>query len=346
MNSDIGVLLVFFNRPWALEQVFACVRKAKPSRLFLAQDGVRENCETDMPAILECREIVDNIDWECEVYKNYSESNMKCDPREFSAISWAFEYVDKLIILEDDCVPSVGFFEFMEELLLRYEDDQRIQSICGWERLGINPYSNDSYVFSMMSSGCGWSTWRRVWKEVETYADYGFLDDEAAVHDIEIIIKRIMPKCYRDFIRQGLEKRKLNEKTRGVYSWEYSFAASMVLQGRMCITSTRNLIHYVGIGAGATHAEEITLKTMPGRLRKAFSAPAYQVEFPLKHPDYVLRNLEYEKAIDKFFPTLWWRRFFWELETVILRLRYGEMNAIVKGVKNRLRRKGLLSEKG
>ena len=36
---DVAVLILFFNRPRQLAQVFEQVKKARPSRLFLYQDG-------------------------------------------------------------------------------------------------------------------------------------------------------------------------------------------------------------------------------------------------------------------------------------------------------------------
>ena len=66
---DVAVLILFFNRPEPLSAVFEQVRKARPSKLFLYQDGARG--EKDMPGILACRKVVDEIDWECEVYQWY-----------------------------------------------------------------------------------------------------------------------------------------------------------------------------------------------------------------------------------------------------------------------------------
>lgn len=40
-KTDIAVLILFFNRPECLEKVFEAVREARPSRLFLYQDGPR-----------------------------------------------------------------------------------------------------------------------------------------------------------------------------------------------------------------------------------------------------------------------------------------------------------------
>ena len=52
---DVAVLILFFNRPEPLKAVFSQVKKARPSKLFLYQDGPRN--EKDMPGILACREV-------------------------------------------------------------------------------------------------------------------------------------------------------------------------------------------------------------------------------------------------------------------------------------------------
>lgn len=58
---DVPVLILFFNRPQQLSQVFEQVRNARPSKLFLYQDGPRS--EHDLPGIKACREVTDQIDW-------------------------------------------------------------------------------------------------------------------------------------------------------------------------------------------------------------------------------------------------------------------------------------------
>lgn len=47
-KTDIAVLLIFFNRPEPFRLVFDEVKKARPSKLFLYQDGARG--ERDTPA--------------------------------------------------------------------------------------------------------------------------------------------------------------------------------------------------------------------------------------------------------------------------------------------------------
>lgn len=82
---DIPVLILFFNRPNMLKRVFEQVKIAKPSKLYLFQDGARENRLDDVVNVQKCREVVSDIDWECEVYTNYQEKNNGCDPSEYLA---------------------------------------------------------------------------------------------------------------------------------------------------------------------------------------------------------------------------------------------------------------------
>ena len=111
---DISILILFFNRPDVLEKVFAEVRKAKPARLFLYQDGARG--ERDMPGIMACRKIVDNIDWPCEVQRMYQEKNYGCDPSEFISQRWAFSQVD-IFRSRSMCAKSVRFKRYFHHPL-------------------------------------------------------------------------------------------------------------------------------------------------------------------------------------------------------------------------------------
>ena len=128
-KTDIAVLLLFFNRADTFRQVFEAVKEARPSKLFLYQDGPRG--ERDMAGIEACRAIVsdENIDWECEVHRMYQEKNYGCDPSEYISQKWAFSIVDKCMVLEDDDVPSQSFFPFCKEMLDKYENDERISMI-------------------------------------------------------------------------------------------------------------------------------------------------------------------------------------------------------------------------
>ena len=54
-NVDIPVLLIFFCRDEQLKQVFDEVKKARPSKLYLYQDGARKGKSFDIVGIEKCR---------------------------------------------------------------------------------------------------------------------------------------------------------------------------------------------------------------------------------------------------------------------------------------------------
>ena len=161
-KTDIAVLLLFFTRSDTFQQVFDAVRQARPSKLLLYQDGPRG--ERDKAGIEACRQIVsdEHIDWECEVHRNYLDHNQGCDPSGFLSHQWAFSLADKVIVLEDDVVPSQSFFPFCKEMLDRYEHDERISMIAGFNIDEVSPDCDDSYFFTTAFSIWGWASWRRV----------------------------------------------------------------------------------------------------------------------------------------------------------------------------------------
>ena len=145
---DIPVLLIFFNRPEKITAVFEQVKKARPTRLYLYQDGARENREEDKERVKACREAVSSIDWNCEVHRLFQPKNYGCDPSEFIAQKWMFSYEEMGIVLEDDDVPAQTLFPFFRELLIKYKDDSKIAIICGMNNYDVEKNVNESYFFS------------------------------------------------------------------------------------------------------------------------------------------------------------------------------------------------------
>ena len=157
------ILFFMFNRPHYAIQVFKKIRQIKPPKLFIAVEGPRPDRPDDIEKVQQCRDICKLVDWDCELYTNFAEVDMGCKDHIASRISWAFEYVDELIMMEDDRIPSLSFFPYCQELLEKYRDDPRIFSIAatggGFENL------DQSYVF-LKGTSCGCiGIWKRAWQK-------------------------------------------------------------------------------------------------------------------------------------------------------------------------------------
>ncbi len=158
------IVLIIFNRPETTKQVFAAVANAKPAQLFIIADGPRTDRPDDLGKCAAARKITERIDWNCEVYRNYSDVNLGCGHRPATGITWAFEKVEEAIILEDDCVPDPTFFRFCEELLEKYRYDERIMMIGGRNNLPSDKQHRCSYHYARIPNCWGWATWRRAWQ--------------------------------------------------------------------------------------------------------------------------------------------------------------------------------------
>ena len=324
---DIAVLLIFFNRPGCFKEVFDEVKKARPSKLFLYQDGARENNDKDAVGIAKCREIALDIDWECEVYTYFQEKNVGCDPSEYIAQKWAFSHVDKCIILEDDDVPSQSFFPFCKELLDRYEHDTRINMICGMNNLEVSesPYS---YLFSDSGSIWGWATWKRVadkWEE-----NYDICKDE----------------YWLDKLTKSLDAKQLNGSKRknrwlahcrdGKAYYETILGVGQLANNMVNIVPTKNMINNIGNSPeGGTHSVS-GLEMIPHDLRRIFTMKRYEIDFPLKHPSYVIVDQDFQTALFKLmgigYPLIKARRL---IEKIILILRHKGVKEVIKKIKDR-----------
>jgi hypothetical protein len=98
----LPIALILFNRPDRAAQVFAEIAKAKPSKLFLIADGPRPHVPGDDEKCAAARAVVERVNWDCDVQRNFSDGNLGCGQRPATGISWVFEQVDRAIILEDD----------------------------------------------------------------------------------------------------------------------------------------------------------------------------------------------------------------------------------------------------
>ena len=161
-----SVAFFLFNRPQTTKRVFAQIQAAKPKKLFLIADGPRKDRKGEEELCNQARKVVEEIQWDCEVFKNFSATNLGCKERLASGLSWVFSQVPQTIILEDDCLPHPSFFPFCWELLEKYKYEEKVGMING-HSLDTPPKDDQSYYFSRYGHVWGWASWQRVWKDYD-----------------------------------------------------------------------------------------------------------------------------------------------------------------------------------
>lgn len=243
----IPVLFLIFNRPDTTQKVFDEIRKARPYKLFVSADGPRKEKTGDVEKCLEVRDIIKQVDWECEVHTNFHENNVGLKTAISSAIDWFFDHVESGIILEDDCLPSQSFFWFCQELLEKYRDDERIMQISGNNFLFGKKVTDASYYFSKLNDIWGWATWRRAWKlydiNMKTFPQFKEQDQLKNYINNPKMRNWLMSYFEQDYHLVGNRK--------GLWSSQWAYA--ICSNNGLTIVPSVNLVMNIGTSENATH---------------------------------------------------------------------------------------------
>jgi uncharacterized protein (DUF2132 family) len=272
--TNSPVLFLTFNRLDTTKKVFEVIKQVKPPKLYLASDGARVNKSGEKEVVESVRNfLLNNIDWQCEVKTLFREHNLGCGKAVSSAINWFFENEEMGIILEDDCLPSISFFRFCDELLLRYKDDQRIMHISGDNFQDGISRGDGSYYFSQISHVWGWAAWRRAWK----------------LYDFEMksLNNFINYKIYKNVWKQNKVQKYWLKQFKNVSlgkidTWDYQWNYCLIVNNGLSILPNINLVENIGFNSEATHTSNSKLK-MPS---------ANEIKFPLTHPQFFVPDLE------------------------------------------------------
>lgn len=309
---DIPVALIFFNRPDIFEKVFNCIREQKPSILFLIQDGARTNKPSDAENVAKCRQIAEGVNWDCTVYKDYSDTNLGCGKRVFSGLSNAFKIVDRLVIIEDDILISDTFLPFCQELLEKYKDDKRINQISGMNHFGNYEDCNRSYFFSRGGAIWGWATWRRVWQDLEW--DLTVAEDE---YVIKTLSRNMYPINYGKYLADRSKNlRDLIKDGKSPSFWSFHFLLYSYLENRINIVPKYNMISNIGLTGDSVHAPA-ELRKIPKAIQPVFFAKMHNIDFPLNHPVHVLDDRYYKYQQDQIMNPTGFRKFARRIEAII-----------------------------
>lgn len=276
------ILLITFNRPDHTRRVLERILEAKPQELYVFQDGAREENANDATKCAEVRQVLDTL-WDNylshavaenekqqpRLHLYYSAKNLGCGPGPATAISWFFEHVEMGIILEDDVVPHPIFFDFMQNILCRYANDDRIGAVMGHNIFRKYSCCN-SYYFTFNTEGTlGWGTWRRVWEKFNFNVE---VDRETLCNVLRS--KFSLPLKYCMWLAEHFEVVLAGDRHD---RWDYQFEYCLLKHGYLNIKPNSCLTSHEGNNVAATHVG-------------CYLHPGYKMEvqerrfLPIKHP--------------------------------------------------------------
>lgn len=260
------VLFTVFNRPDLTARVFESIREARPERLFVAADGPRQDRAGEAEACEATRRVTEQIDWPCSCERLYRSGNLGCRTAMSQAIDWFFERVEEGIILEDDCIPEPGFFQYCAEMLERYREDPRIALIsgCNFQPEESGKLPKASYYFSRYPHIWGWASWRRVWQSYDVALGKWTGDASSLSGVVE-----------SPLVRKHFAQMFDGVKTGKIDTWDFQLLFECLNSGRLAAIPWTNLVMNDGFDERATH----TMSREGHVIERSFP-----MNFPLLHP--------------------------------------------------------------
>jgi hypothetical protein len=266
MNTAIAFIV--YKRPDTTRRVFETIRQARPPRLYLIADGPKT---PDLESkCREVRQIVENgIDWDCELFRIYSEKNLGVGKRLPTGLDKVFAKEKKAIILEDDTLPDHTFYSYCEELLVSYEQED---SVCHISGCNFHPdvfQGNASYSVSSIINTWGWATWASAWKHFDLK-----MASWSAQNKTLFLAKWCPGRHHRKAQGDMFDLHCQNEDP---WAWDYQWSYACWNQNGLSVVPHKNLVSNIGIGPDASN-------TKSDKQVALFPAQFESIEFPLVHP--------------------------------------------------------------
>jgi len=263
---DTPVLLIHFNRPETTQRQLDVLSTIRPKRIWLLCDAARPGRPEEAEKVGRVRGLLDAIPWDCEIRKCFRESNLGIFRNISSGISWFMDEAGEGIILEDDCLPSEGFFPFASEMLARYADEEQVQTVSGFTGWREPLPIQESYCFSNYFSCWGWATWKRAWDTFDPDMR-GFFERDRWHR----ICRRLHRNPRQRLYWEVMFRRVASGRTD---SWAYRRLLSIWDHNGRVVVPKENLVENIGFNEEATNTSRLAGMDVGRRT----------LDFPLRHP--------------------------------------------------------------
>lgn len=261
------IIFLTYKRPKETKGILNILTKINPKKLYIFQDGVKKNfTKIDKQNHYETTNVIKKFHKLKPIKKIYNK-NLGQKIIGFEMLKTVFKREDKCIILEDDCIPELGFFKYCDQMLKKYETDETVAHISGCNLYyGVfkKKIDNKDYFFSKYPHFMGWATWKNRWQK---YYDPNIRDWPK--NKRFFLDKTNLKKGEKRFFKFYLDKIYKDKK---LSVWDTQWAYYNLLYDLKTIVPGMNLIKNVGFHNAPTGQSS-------KKFRNLFTK---NIKFPLK----------------------------------------------------------------
>ncbi len=247
---NVPVLLIGYNRSHLLEKSLHTLYECNVQNLYVYLDGPKIGKVLDEKKVQACHKIVDDYRNKMKINLNNNLENQGCKKTVIAAINWAFESEKELIILEDDIEFGSEFLEFMKISLKLYANEKDVLTISGHNRMSKQDVIRIDYnfgtYFTKFPDVWGWATWRNRWSEYD--------GDVFRKNKIKYwtLLKNLH---FSPFFYLYLIYNFYLERVGKLDTWDYQWTYNSIINSRVNLISSYNLVKNIGFGEDATHTK-------------------------------------------------------------------------------------------
>lgn len=240
------IILFGFNRAASLRRAAEALSgnaEASSSDLYVFVDGPRADKPGEASKVEAVRSCARTIGGFRSVTCTFAERNRGLAPSIISGVTQVMNAHGRAIVVEDDLVVSRSFLRYMNEMLDKYENDDRIMQVTGFGCKIKKPedYPWDVYL-NERSHSWSWATWKERWDTVDwEVKDFAQLKNS---------LKGQLAFCKRGSDLYKMLKDYMEGKNS---SWYIRFNYSMYKQHRYAVCPIRSLVQNEGFTSDATN---------------------------------------------------------------------------------------------
>lgn len=276
-KGPVPILIVCYARPASTALVLEKIFDQRPgAQVYVALDGPKTLADARILRLRrEVVEVVNRFASRLNITFVDRQQNVGTNRNIEDAIQTVFLNHDRVIVVEDDCIPNASFFDFCEWGLSYFHSDSRILMIQGANhfRWPVNSMRGN-YILSQLSHVWGWATWREKWEDPsESNRNLRSTNRE----EIFSLLRRRLP-----FIRYRKAWLHFFDSEREA-SWDISLQFKIWREGLLVVSPGVNLVSNVGFDGVASNSNLV-----PDHFQNPSES---QLHFPLKERKIPIRML-------------------------------------------------------
>ena len=303
MIREVPVVLFVYNREEHVKRTLEYLNRntgVEDTVLFIFSDGPKKGEEQRIMNVRNTLYSFTKDNCFKKVYLEESKINRGLAGSVIQGVTNVFEKYDEVIVIEDDLLTTVDFYQYMKDALGYYKEDKRVWSITGYSPRMKRLEKTSHQVYTSPRAGSwGWGTWKDRWETIDwDVSDYdGFKNDE---------------KQRRQFDRRspGMTHMLDLQMQGKIDSWAIRWCYQQHKNDMYTINPVKSKIMNIGNDGTGTHNE---------------TDNKWNIEFENTNEKTVFEPMKIDKRIfreyNKYFTNPMWRRIYKRIKRMVQRVR-------------------------